>query len=235
MRALIFDLDGTLVDTVYAHVFAWQQALTEADLPIDAWRVHRRIGMSGGLFTRAIAREIGRPLGPDQVNALQNRHSELFRTLLPSAAAAARRGRPAAPAARARSSARHCHVGPPAGHQSVAGDARASLPRPWSWSAATSCARSPSRISSLPVRNGSASSARLFRHRRRRVGSAGGAPRMDAERRSPQRRLRRRGAGSSRGVPRLPRRARARRVAGRAGGSAVATDSTVTLGHGVHG
>ena len=51
MRALIFDLDGTLVDTVYAHVFAWQQALAEAGMPIDGWRVHRRIGMSGGLFT----------------------------------------------------------------------------------------------------------------------------------------------------------------------------------------
>ena len=41
MRALIFDLDGTLVDTVYAHVFAWQQALAEAGMPIDGWRVHR--------------------------------------------------------------------------------------------------------------------------------------------------------------------------------------------------
>jgi beta-phosphoglucomutase-like phosphatase (HAD superfamily) len=49
--ALIFDLDGTLVDTVYAHVFAWQQALAEADMPIDGWRIHRRIGMSVGLLS----------------------------------------------------------------------------------------------------------------------------------------------------------------------------------------
>ena len=48
MRALIFDLDGTLVDTVYAHVFAWQQALAEAGLAIEGWLIHRRIGMSGG-------------------------------------------------------------------------------------------------------------------------------------------------------------------------------------------
>jgi Haloacid dehalogenase-like hydrolase len=37
MPALIFDLDGTLVDTVYAHLFAWQRTLTEAGLPIDGW------------------------------------------------------------------------------------------------------------------------------------------------------------------------------------------------------
>jgi len=81
--ALIFDLDGTLVDTVYAHVFAWQRALAEAELPIDAWRIHRRMGMSGGLFTRAVAREIGRPLTTDEVDAIQARHGELFRELLP--------------------------------------------------------------------------------------------------------------------------------------------------------
>src|ERR671911_654894 len=62
MPALIFDLDGTLVDTVYAHVFAWQRALARCDLAIDGWRIHRRIGMSGGLFTRAVARELGRDL-----------------------------------------------------------------------------------------------------------------------------------------------------------------------------
>src|SRR5437667_2754879 len=83
MRALIFDLDGTLVDTVYAHVFAWQKALDEAGMPIDGWRIHRRIGMSGGLFTRAVARELGRPLTPEEAEAIQRRHGELFRELLP--------------------------------------------------------------------------------------------------------------------------------------------------------
>jgi HAD superfamily hydrolase (TIGR01509 family) len=83
MVALIFDLDGTLVDTVYAHVFAWQRAFNESDLPIDGWRIHRRIGMSGGLFARAAARELGRPLSPDETEALQRRHGELFRELLP--------------------------------------------------------------------------------------------------------------------------------------------------------
>jgi len=69
MEALIFDLDGTLVDTVYAHVFAWQLALAEANMTIDAWRIHRRIGMSGGLFTRGVCREIGRELQAAEVDA----------------------------------------------------------------------------------------------------------------------------------------------------------------------
>jgi HAD superfamily hydrolase (TIGR01509 family) len=83
MQGLIFDLDGTLVDTVYAHVFAWQRALAEVGLPIDGWRIHRRIGMSGGLFTRALAREVGRPLEPAEVERLQRRHGELYGELLP--------------------------------------------------------------------------------------------------------------------------------------------------------
>jgi HAD superfamily hydrolase (TIGR01549 family) len=83
MRALIFDLDGTLVDTVYAHVFAWQRALAEAGMPIDGWRIHRRIGMSGGLFARAVAREVGHDLTQQQAEALQRRHGELFMELLP--------------------------------------------------------------------------------------------------------------------------------------------------------
>ncbi len=81
MQALIFDLDGTLVDTVYPHVVAWQQALEEAGMTIDGWRIHRRIGMSGGLFTRAVSREVGRPLSPAQAEALQKRHGEIFRAL----------------------------------------------------------------------------------------------------------------------------------------------------------
>jgi HAD superfamily hydrolase (TIGR01509 family) len=81
--ALIFDLDGTLVDTVYAHVFAWQRALAEAGMPIEGWRIHRRIGMSGGLFARAVAREVGRPLDDAEVEGVQRRHGELFRELAP--------------------------------------------------------------------------------------------------------------------------------------------------------
>ena len=84
MRALIFDLDGTLVDTVYAHVFAWQLALAEAGLAVDGWRVHRRIGMSGGLFTRAVSREVGKELTEKETDFLQERHGELFQRLLPA-------------------------------------------------------------------------------------------------------------------------------------------------------
>jgi HAD superfamily hydrolase (TIGR01509 family) len=82
-RALIFDLDGTLVDTVYAHVFAWQRALAEQGLPIDGWRIHRRIGMSGGLFARAVAHELGRALSAEETEAIQRRHGVIFRELLP--------------------------------------------------------------------------------------------------------------------------------------------------------
>jgi HAD superfamily hydrolase (TIGR01549 family) len=83
MRALIFDLDGTLVDTVYAHVFAWQRAFAETGLAIDGWRIHRRIGMSGGLFARAAARELGHDIDLSAAEALQRRHGELFREFLP--------------------------------------------------------------------------------------------------------------------------------------------------------
>ncbi len=82
MRSLIFDLDGTLIDTVYAHVFAWQRALAEAGMPIEGWRIHRRMGMSGGLFTRAVARELGRPLSDREIEDVQKRHGQLFREQL---------------------------------------------------------------------------------------------------------------------------------------------------------
>jgi HAD superfamily hydrolase (TIGR01509 family) len=80
---LIFDLDGTLVDTVYAHIFSWQRALADEGMDIPGWRIHRRIGMSGGLFTRAVGRELGHDLSDEQASELQTRHDELFRELLP--------------------------------------------------------------------------------------------------------------------------------------------------------
>ena len=77
--ALIFDLDGTLVDSVYQHVLAWHEALQEAGVELAVWRIHRRIGMSGGLLTRALLRETGRALDEALLVRLQDRHTEAYR------------------------------------------------------------------------------------------------------------------------------------------------------------
>ena len=79
MAAFIFDLDGTLVDSSYAHVIAWQQALREAELEVDAWRIHRRIGMSGGLLLHALSDKLGCRVTTDQAQRIDKRHGELFR------------------------------------------------------------------------------------------------------------------------------------------------------------
>jgi beta-phosphoglucomutase-like phosphatase (HAD superfamily) len=63
--SFLFDLDGTLVDSVYQHVAAWQQALHAAHIELSVWRIHRRIGMSGGLFTEMLLREIERDVTPE--------------------------------------------------------------------------------------------------------------------------------------------------------------------------
>ena len=77
--AFLFDLDGTLVDSVYQHVLAWRDALEQAGLPLAVWRIHRRIGMSGGLFVNALARETGRSLTAGEVEHFQKLHAEAFR------------------------------------------------------------------------------------------------------------------------------------------------------------
>jgi HAD superfamily hydrolase (TIGR01549 family) len=78
MPAFIFDLDGTLVDSVYAHVLAWQQAFKEIGLQIDGWRFHRRIGMSGGLLTHAICKEVQRPLSASEFTMVEEGHTDFF-------------------------------------------------------------------------------------------------------------------------------------------------------------
>lgn len=76
--AFLFDLDGTLVDSVYNHVRAWHVALKENGLDLSVWRIHRKIGMSGGLFTTQLERELGRPIDEATLERLRNRHAELF-------------------------------------------------------------------------------------------------------------------------------------------------------------
>ena len=76
--ALLFDLDGTLVDSVYQHVLAWRDALEEAGFPLAVWRIHRRIGMSGGLFVSALARETGRILNSHEIEQIQRLHADAY-------------------------------------------------------------------------------------------------------------------------------------------------------------
>ncbi len=76
--AFLFDLDGTLVDSVYQHVLAWYEALSDAGIDIEVWRIHRRIGMSGGLFANALLREMGREITPQLIDQMRRRHAEAF-------------------------------------------------------------------------------------------------------------------------------------------------------------
>jgi HAD superfamily hydrolase (TIGR01509 family) len=76
--AFLFDLDGTLVDSVYQHVLAWREALERGGTKLSVWRIHRRIGMSGGLLVNALLRETGQPVSAQQAEQLQAWHAEAF-------------------------------------------------------------------------------------------------------------------------------------------------------------
>jgi HAD superfamily hydrolase (TIGR01509 family) len=76
--ALLFDLDGTLVDSVYQHVVAWHEALSQCGIDVSVWRLHRRIGMSGGLFLHALQREIGVEIDPGTAGTLAQLHAESY-------------------------------------------------------------------------------------------------------------------------------------------------------------
>jgi HAD superfamily hydrolase (TIGR01549 family) len=78
-QAFVFDLDGTLVDSVYQHVLAWQEALDHAGIEVSVWRIHRRIGMSGGLLAHALLRETGRPMSPEDASRLRQLHADAYR------------------------------------------------------------------------------------------------------------------------------------------------------------
>jgi HAD superfamily hydrolase (TIGR01509 family) len=80
---MLFDLDGTLIDSVYQHVLAWREALEAEGIDIPVWSIHRKIGMSGGLFARALLRETGAELAPDTIERLQAGHRDAFTRYAP--------------------------------------------------------------------------------------------------------------------------------------------------------
>ncbi len=74
----LFDLDGTLVDSVYQHVLAWRDALEQVGMALPAWHIHRRAGMSDDLIAPALQRETGRAVTPELSAKLKKLHSESF-------------------------------------------------------------------------------------------------------------------------------------------------------------
>jgi HAD superfamily hydrolase (TIGR01509 family) len=80
--AFIFDLDGTLVDSVYQHVLAWREALEASGIELSVWRIHRRIGMSGGLFVNALLRETGHIFDIEGAARLIKLHEEVYLRLV---------------------------------------------------------------------------------------------------------------------------------------------------------
>ncbi|WP_201931497.1 HAD family hydrolase [Nocardioides donggukensis] len=74
--AVILDLDGTLVDSVYPHVVAWRRALLDVGVDVAAWQIHRAIGMGGDRLVTAVAgASVETALG-DQVRKLHDEHFE---------------------------------------------------------------------------------------------------------------------------------------------------------------
>jgi len=85
--SFLFDLDGTLIDSVYQHVIAWRAALSRIGIDLSVWRIHRRIGMSGGLFVSALLRETGRSLSKEDIDRLQQAHAAEYRAQMDSVTA----------------------------------------------------------------------------------------------------------------------------------------------------
>lgn len=81
MKGLIFDLDGTLVDTVSPHVLAWQRAMSEFGFEVNAASIQIRIGMSGRLLMQQCASEIGRIPTSDEMAGMDASHAALFKEI----------------------------------------------------------------------------------------------------------------------------------------------------------
>jgi HAD superfamily hydrolase (TIGR01509 family) len=82
--SFLFDLDGTLIDSVYQHVIAWRAALANQGIDLSVWRIHRRIGMSGGLFVSALLRETGLSMSREEIDRLQRAHADEYRAQMDS-------------------------------------------------------------------------------------------------------------------------------------------------------
>jgi HAD superfamily hydrolase (TIGR01509 family) len=77
--AVLFDIDGTLVDSNYLHVYAWCRAFHEADVEVEAWRIHRSIGMDGSTLLKSLAGKADE----DTRSQLKDLHSRFYKETVP--------------------------------------------------------------------------------------------------------------------------------------------------------
>src|SRR5512139_1449149 len=77
--AVLFDIDGTLVDSNYVHVHAWARAFHEEDLAVESWRIHRSIGMDGERLLQSLSGDAD----DDVQNRLKDLHLRYFREAAP--------------------------------------------------------------------------------------------------------------------------------------------------------
>jgi HAD superfamily hydrolase (TIGR01549 family) len=80
--AFLFDLDGTLVDSVYEHVISWKLAFADEGLQVPAWMIHNKVGMSGSLMLRQVLRETQQRVSPKKMKAIEARHKSHFSRML---------------------------------------------------------------------------------------------------------------------------------------------------------
>jgi HAD superfamily hydrolase (TIGR01549 family) len=77
--AILFDLDGTLIDSVYEHVIAWAASLRSVGIVVPDWKIHRRIGMNGKSMVRQLLREPEVDPRAVRVGTLEKKHDAAFR------------------------------------------------------------------------------------------------------------------------------------------------------------
>jgi HAD superfamily hydrolase (TIGR01509 family) len=79
VKAVLFDVDGTLIDSNYLHVDSWTRAFEEVGAPVPAWRVHRAIGLDSSRLLDELLGDRADELG----DAAKDAHSRLYRELWP--------------------------------------------------------------------------------------------------------------------------------------------------------
>ena len=83
LPAVLFDLDGTLLDSVYEHVAVWWDIFRAQHIRVARWKIHRRVGMSGKSFIKELLRELGQADKKLDLDKLEEIHDAKFARAVP--------------------------------------------------------------------------------------------------------------------------------------------------------